>query len=147
MLSVNLPFASAQPAEELLCRPRPRNFRERSANASDGVRIASAHRNLAQARRQPCRILIRLRPHLPVARFKRRDIRSKPAEIFFQPPSRQSRENMIHTEEELLLRQVHHQRNKVFTTALNLNMVAFSDAVDAEMHLGAAWHLHGGFLA
>ena len=54
---------------------------------------------------------------------------------------------MIHAEEQFFLGQVHHQRNEVFTPALDLHMVAFRDPVNAQVHLGSARHPHRRFFA
>ncbi len=54
---------------------------------------------------------------------------------------------MVDAEEELSLREVHHQRNEVFTASLDFNVVALRDSVDSQVHLASTGHLHSHFLA
>src|ERR1700676_1955454 len=147
MRSMHWPLSCPESGEELIGSACSRNFCEGAPHTSYCVRVASANGNLAYPRGQLGGALIRFRPHLAVPRFKRWHIGGKPAEVLIKPSPRQPREHMIHAEKQFLLGKVHHQRNEVFTPALDFNMVAFSDSVNAQVHLSSTRHLHGRFLA
>src|SRR6266436_9842392 len=98
---VRAAYASAscpQPSEKLIHGPRPGHLRESMSHTRDGVRVAPGNRDFPQPRRQPCGTIIGRRPHLPVARLKRRNIGFKPMEIFLFPAARQTGENVIGAE-------------------------------------------------
>src|SRR5208283_814545 len=54
---------------------------------------------------------------------------------------------MVHAEEKLTLGEIHQERDKIATPALNFGMITLDDAVNAQMRLGTAGHTHGDFLA
>jgi len=54
---------------------------------------------------------------------------------------------VIHRKEESALGEIHDERDKIVPTALNLGMVFLGDVIDAEVHLRAAGHADGDFLA
>jgi hypothetical protein len=54
---------------------------------------------------------------------------------------------VVDTEEELALREVHEERDKIAAAALNFEVIALRDAVDAKVRLGAAGHGNGYFFA
>src|SRR5258708_3382778 len=68
-------------------------------------------------------------------------------EIFLFAAARQPGENVIGTEKKFPLGEVHQQRNEIVSAALNFHVVAFGDAIDAHVHLGAARHPDGDLLA
>ncbi len=107
MRAVDSSPSCPQPGEKFIHCARPGHFREGMSHAGDGVRVAAGNRNFSQPRRQPRGALIGLLLHLPVARFKRRDIRFKPMEILLFPAARQPGENVIGTEEKFTLGEVH----------------------------------------
>src|SRR5580700_4221027 len=131
MRAMSLPLARPQSREELINSACARNFRICASNSSDRVGIASPNGNLSQPRSEPRGTLIGSPPHLAVPRFKGWHVGGKPAEVIGEPLSGQTRENMIHAEEQLFLSQVHHQRNEVLTPALDFNMVALGDSINA----------------
>jgi hypothetical protein len=54
---------------------------------------------------------------------------------------------MVDAEKQFLFREVHHQGNKVFTSALDLNVVSLGDSVDSQVHFGSSRHRNGRFFA
>jgi len=54
---------------------------------------------------------------------------------------------MIHAEEKLLFREVHHQRDEVLAPPLDLEMVAFAKIVNTDVNFRPARHAAGHFFA
>jgi len=54
---------------------------------------------------------------------------------------------MVYAEKKLPLRQIHQQGNEIVPAALNLEMVAFAQAIYAQVHFRPAGHANGDFLA
>src|SRR5262249_20837522 len=72
---------------------------------------------------------------------------SKPREIISFATPGQAREDVVDAEEDLALGQIHEQGDEIIAAALNLNVVAFADAVNTDMQLGTAGHPDGYFFA
>ena len=67
--------------------------------------------------------------------------------IVFVALSGKAGKNMIHAEEKLLFRQIHHQGHEVSAPTLDPAVIALAQIVDADMHFGAAGHPAGHFFA
>jgi hypothetical protein len=54
---------------------------------------------------------------------------------------------VVDAKKQLPLREIHQQRDEVAGAALNLQVVALAEIVDAQMSFGSAGHSHGDFFA
>ncbi len=86
-------------------------------------------------------------PHQAVTHFQARYVGGKPVEVFLVTPAGKTGKYVVHTEEKLALGEVHQQRHKIASAALNLDVVPFRCAIDAQMRLRVAGHSHGNFFA
>ena len=92
-------------------------------------------------------LLIRARPHLSVAGFEREGVGSEPLEVFEFALTGETREDVVDAVEDPSLREVHEERKKIGAAALDFDMVAFGDAVSAEVEFRTAGHSAGDFFA
>src|SRR6516164_9538207 len=125
----------------------PRDLSVRESDTGKRVGIAASGADPAEGLGQGFRVVIGLGAHLAIANFEGRSVRSEPVEIFLRTAAGQARENVIHRKEKSALGEIHDERDKIVPTALNLGMVFLGDVIDAEVHLRAAGHADGDFLA
>jgi len=132
--------------EKFIHRSRPGHFRVGMSHTGDRVRVAAGNRDFSQL--------------APLAVPHSHWPRATSARSVFQMPvhriqtngnlplraARQPGENVIGTEEKFPLGEVH-QSGTNPSASLNLHMVAFCDAIDAHVHLGAAGHPDSNLLA
>src|SRR6266481_8863182 len=145
MHAVDSSMSRSQPGEKFFHRSRPGHFRKRVPHPGDRVRVAAGNRDFSETRRKPSSTVVGLRPHLSVACLKRWDVGLKPMEVFFFAAARQPGENVIGAEEKLTLGEVHQQRDEIASAALNLDVVAFGDAINTYVHLSPTGHPNGDF--
>lgn len=147
MLSENASAAGAQAREEVDNGPRSGHFGVGEAHPEQGVRIAAGDTDFAEPGREPFGVGIGFLPHLTVAGLVGGHVGLKPAEVLFRAPASEAREDVIHAEEQLPFRQIHKQGEEVGAALLDLEVVLFGQAIDAQVHFRAAGHADGHFFA
>jgi len=80
-----------------------------------------------------------------VPRLDGRKIFLKPAEVVSSTRAGKTRKHVIDAEEELALAQVHEQSDEIVASLLKLNMLPFSDVVNADVRERAAGHTARNF--
>src|SRR5579859_4416248 len=111
------------------------------------MRIASAQTGLAQAAGQLLGLAVMKRLHLPAIDLKRRHVGFDPGEIVQGAASRKAGEDVVHAKEQTTLGEVGQQAYEVVTTPLNLDMLAFGEVVNTDVHSRAARHRAGDLFA
>src|SRR5690242_7164649 len=85
--------------------------------------------------------------HLAAVSLEGRYVRVDTGEIIESAASGEAREDMIHAEEQTLLREVSEQTYEIVAAALNFEVLTFGDIEDADVHGGAAGHAAGHLFA
>jgi hypothetical protein len=81
--------------------------------------------------------------HLPTIDLERGHVGFDPGKIVQGAASRKTGEDVVHAKEQTTLGEIGQQAYEVVATPLNLDMLAFGEVVNADMHCGAAWHAAG----
>src|SRR6202050_1756758 len=109
--------------------------------------VAAPDNRLAEAPREIVRQLIRPFENLAVECFNSVKIACKHGEVVFRPRSGQAGIEMIYGNEELIFDRIGKQALDVMATALQFDMVAFPDSINARVHFSTARHGAGDFFA
>jgi len=83
--------------------------------------------------------------HGRVQGFVGREKRLPPLEIFGGAASRKGRKDVIHGEKDALLGEIDQKGSKIIAAALDLDVVALRDAIDANVKRRSTWHLASDF--
>src|SRR6202021_921355 len=81
--------------------------------------------------------------HLSVAGFYGRKVSRKPFVIFGVSPPRDRRKYVIYGEKQALLGKIGDEADQVVSPAVDFNVLAFGEVINADMSFGAARHAAG----
>jgi hypothetical protein len=85
--------------------------------------------------------------HVAIADFHGGKIFPEPGEVFEFAAAGDARENVIDTEEEPALGEIHQERDEIVAALLKLYVLALGYVVNPDVHFGAAGHFTGEFFA
>ena len=77
----------------------------------------------------------------------RRKVFLEPFEVFALAAPGEAGEDVVDAEEEAALGEIHQQCDQIIAALLQLQVLAFGDVVDADVHFGAAGHFAGELFA
>ena len=132
--------SGAQPGEKLFLVPRARNFRVRRAHRGERMRVASGHLRLASLPGKLGGMLVGGGQHLAVAGLDGGEISGKPFVVVRVSPPGHGRKYVIYGEKQALLGKIGEQANHIVAPAVDLDVLALGDVIDADVGLGAARH-------
>ena len=94
-----------------------------------------------------CGVLVRALEHVAVVRLDSRKVPSKPFKILGLAPSRNARKNVIDAEEKPALGEIHQQRDQVVAPPQELDVLPFTQVVNADVSFRPTRHSASEFFA
>jgi len=139
--------AGAQTVEEFFLIARAGDLGVRSAGGGQRVRVTAANPDFAPLPGELRGVLIGTLEHVAIADFHGGKIFPEPGEVFEFAAAGDARENVIDTEEEPALGEIHQERDEIVAALLKLYVLALGYVVNPDVHFGAAGHFTGEFFA
>ena len=111
------------------------------------MRVAAADADFSPVLGELRGLLIGAIEHVAILNFHGRKILLEPDEVFEFAAAGDAGKNVIDTEEEAALGEIHQQRDEIVAPLLQLYVLAFAHVVNADVHFRAGGHFAGEFFA